>query len=424
MAWSRRDALRAGLATAGMAVCAPLFGGCAPPELRDPRPWAWVGGLRDTAVTVKARVLEGQVPLRLSLDPDLESFIELPPATTGESGVLGWELTELERGTTYHFSAGSSRGSFTTRDTRTGSHRVAFASCADTGSDHPVFDAIRERGPLFFLHMGDLHYRDIGRDDRNRFLRAYDEALSTPAQSRFFSNLPVEYVWDDHDFGPNDSNRESEGKPAASSAFRECVPHHPLALEGEDAPIARAFTVGRVRYIITDCRSARSPRSADEETMLGARQLTWFLNELDQSSRTHALVIWVSSVPWIADGGDTWGGYAAERRVLSDHIVQRGISNLAMLSGDAHMLAIDDGEHNRFSSGGEGPGFPIFQAAALDRPGSRKGGPYTMGPITGGGHFGEMDVEDPGAGPVAVTWRARDALGRVYFEHRFSPAIP
>ena len=40
------------------------------------------------------------------------------------------------------------------------SFRFAFASCASTGSDHPVFDAIRAAEPQFFVHTGDLFYAD------------------------------------------------------------------------------------------------------------------------------------------------------------------------------------------------------------------------------------------------------------------------
>ena len=62
-----------------------------------------------------------------------------------------------------------------------------------------------------------------------------------------------------------------------------------------------------------------------------------------------------------------------------------------MLSGDAHMLAIDDGTHNTY--GGSGPGFPVFHAGALDRPGSLKGGPYSEGAVPDGGQFGVIEVD-------------------------------
>ena len=91
-----------------------------------------------------------------------------------------------------------------------------------------------------------------------------------------------------------------------------------------------------------------------------------------------------------------------------------------MVSGDAHMLAIDDGRNNTFPSDGRGPGFPVFHASALDRSGSTKGGPYAHGSVAGGGHCGEMDIEDDGMGPVRVTWRGRNAHGQVLMSYTFT----
>ena len=66
-----------------------------------------------------------------------------------------------------------------------------------------------------------------------------------------------------------------------------------------------------------------------------------------------------------------------------------------MVSGDAHMIAIDDGTNTNYSDT-PGPGFPLFNAAALDRPGSIKGGPYSEGTVAGGGQFGTLEIEDTG----------------------------
>ena len=67
-----------------------------------------------------------------------------------------------------------------------------------------------------------------------------------------------------------------------------------------------------------------------------------------------------------------------------------------MCSSDLHMLAIDDGTNNDYAPDG-GASFPVMQAAALDRNGSVKGGPYSEGVYPGGGQFGLMEVTDDGA---------------------------
>ena len=56
------------------------------------------------------------------------------------------------------------------------------------------------------------------------------------------------------------------------------------------------------------------------------------------------------------------------------------------------MVAIDDGSHSDYSNRGDA-GFPVMNAAALDRSGSVKGGPYSHGAVAGGGQFGLMTIE-------------------------------
>ena len=81
------------------------------------------------------------------------------------------------------------------------------------------------------------------------------------------------------------------------------------------------------------------------------------------------------------------------------------------------MVAIDDGSNSDYSTAGGG-GFPIFHAAALDRPGSVKGGPYSEGAFPGAGQFGLLHIDDDGT-QVAVELEGRDWTGRVLVHHRF-----
>ncbi|NIS34380.1 MAG: hypothetical protein GWN73_28680, partial [Actinobacteria bacterium] len=105
-------------------------------------------------------------------------------------------------------------------------------------------------------------------------------------------------------------------------AYRENVPHYRLPAGTGDGAIYQAFTVGRVRFVLTDTRSERTA-----ESMLGAEQLRWLERELGTASRSHAVVVWVNPVPWIAPAGagrDDWGGYAQERQHLAETIDRAG----------------------------------------------------------------------------------------------------
>ena len=248
------------------------------------------------------------------------------------------------------------------------------------------------------------------------FSNLYDLTLTQPGQAALYLSVPVAYTWDDHDFGPNDASSTSPSRQAALISYRERVPHYEFSLDGPDAPIAQAFTIGRTRFILTDTRSMKDPKTDEDspdKTVLGSEQLEWFLEELSVSLDTYPVVVWVNSIPWITEveeGADHWGGYSFEREKIAAAIAGAGSEGLVMLAGDAHMLAIDDGSNSSFVPDGSAS-FPVMQAAALDRNGSTKGGPYSEGTFPGGGQFGLMRIIDNGE-EVEVELTGLDWTGR------------
>lgn len=289
---------------------------------------------------------------------------------------------------------------------------IAFSGDAETGSDFRSFSAIRAENPLLFIHLGDLHYENISVNDQDVFHQAYDKVLKSPRQATLYREIPTIYVWDDHDYGPNNSDGTSITKPAAAAAYRSRVPHYPLE---ESTSIYHSFDVGRVRFIVTDQRSAASPNSDTDnssKTMLGTAQKTWFKNLLSNSPGM--LIVWVCP-RWFGKGavagGDSWGGFTTERTELADHIKANCLGRVIILAADLHTLAIDDGTNHDFATGGGCP-IPIFQSAALDQS-VFIGTDATYsegGQFTNRGQYGTMEVSDPDTGAIRVTWHGCDSF--------------
>jgi hypothetical protein len=145
----------------------------------------------------------------------------------------GRRATGLRPATNYRFTvvvdgepdATRGAGSFRTPGVGAESFRVALSSCARVGSNARVFDAIAAADPLVYLQMGDLHYANIGRNSPDAFRSAYDTLLTEPGQAALYRQVPIAYVWDDHDYGPNDADSTSASRPAARQVYREVVPH-------------------------------------------------------------------------------------------------------------------------------------------------------------------------------------------------------
>ena len=400
------------------------------PQSPDSTTVLWAGGVTPTSARIHARVPNKQATVRLAVtsarnwtDPTYVDGTH-PPSS---AAVHHFRLHHLTPDTTYRYALEvngqldtTKGGHFRTFADEPFSFRVALGACAETGSTHPVFTAIRRTDPDLFLHLGDLHYEDITALNPVPYRTAYRQVHASPPQSRLFRSTALAYVWDDHDYGPNNSSRRAPGQSTAQQVYREYVPHYPLSQDDPTAPIYQSFTVGRVRFVLTDLRSARTSNDAPDplQTMMGAQQKAWFKRQLKQAQDEDQVIAWVSSVPWIGDRTDSddhWGGFAWERRELASYIDSLGVDDqLFILSGDAHMVALDDGTHNRYGRM-DSEGFPVVHAAALDRPGSVKGGPYTHGPYPNPftlfgrrpGQFVLMDVTDTGGKEVCVRWSGK-----------------
>lgn len=430
---TRRPACLAAVLAGALAALACGMPSRSEPAAAEPASlvdWVWSGAVTADGATIKARV-PGVRPVRLVGSPqeDLSAPIVSAPQlpSLALDHVVTVRLSDLRPATVYHygFTAGDAvdhahRGRFRTFPAGPASFTVAYGSCAQTGSSHAVWDVIREADPLLFLHMGDFHYEDVASRRRAPYRRAFAASLAAPRQARLYRAVPIAYVWDDHDFGGNTADARSPGRHAVRLVYQEIVPHYPLAAGSGDVPIYQSFAIGRLRFVITDLRSERAPPGAPDgpaKTVMGAPQKAWWREQMLAARAAGQLVVWVSTIPWIGDARssrDGWGHYAGERRELAAFLAAQGLDGrLVMLSGDAHMVAIDDGTHNRYAPGG-GPGFPVMHAAALDRSGSVKGGPYSEGtfpnPLRSGlqaGQFGLMTVRDTGGAEVCIDWSGR-----------------
>lgn len=379
----------------------------------------WSGALGPHSITVKARLSSEQDSVRLAYCPapcpSGPLYSAYASADSITDLVVTFPLDGLlpEREYQYRFEVAGSidvsadrLGRFRTPAEDRGDFSFVFGSCNGM-STHPVWHAMRERDPLFFLSTGDLHYRDPNSNLLDVHRDPYrEDLLSFSPMKEFLHDVPIAYVWDDHDFCGNGSDATFFGKSNAARAYRDYVPHYPLH---QPISIHQSFTIGRVHFILSDLRSGKTP-----EAMMNNTQFAWLLSEFLYARDNGLVAAWVTPLTWNSIGyPENWACQPAERTGLNDLLFGLGVKDAFILSGDAHMLAIDDGTHADFSTQQELQyHYPVFQAAAISRFGSYKGGVFNQGgwhanPSLAHGQFGEVVVADDGA-EVCITfngWR-------------------
>jgi hypothetical protein len=278
---------------------------------------------------------------------------------------------------------------------------MAFGSCL-FNTHSSIFDHILERKPDLFLFSGDMFYGNVEENDVSLFNAWYRDVHDNGALSRLLRRTPIASMWDDHDYGPNDSNRDSPSRNASREAYSLNVPHYEIP-ERSVQGIYQAYTMGRVRVVLTDCRSEADLTGG---RMWSKQQEAWFVDELS-NWQDYAVILWLTSVPWIgapAESGDSWSKYSNFRTRISNVIADFGVENLIILSGDAHMVAMDDGSNSDYATDG-GAGVPVFHAGPLSNAGSSKGGGYSEG-CAGylfflNEQYGVIDIIDNGVNQTA-----------------------
>lgn len=395
-----------------------------------------VGGLAATSARFVAKVPNGPVRIVYSANADMSAPSFSASTAVDGQGVAKVTVTGLTANTQYYWQvedngivATSVTGQFRTHPTLGTATSFSFAAAACSGqsgsptvtddvSDHEVFDTIRQHpvSPRFFVHLGDLHYRNISANTPSLFRQAYDDVLSydgtlgtAARQAKLYRAMGLVYVWDDHDFGGDESDSTATAAPAAQSVYRERVPHYDL---DSASAIYQSFGCGRVLFICSDVRSARSPNTDPDgpsKTMLGAAQKTWMETLLTTPGFDAQFLIWVMPSQWMGTSSDSWDSFQTERDELVTMFGDLDwLDRMCIVSGDVHALAIDSGTGNTWG------GFPVYQFASMDsQPQDAPTNQYDTGPtLPGRNQYGTVHVHDNG-GTVAVTgvgWRGTAAV--------------
>ena len=207
----------------------------------------------------------------------------------------------------------------------------------NTLEDYSVSDSLREK----MLAEGETILSDetVLQAFRNKYSRVFDENYQKMA-----SSFPLMAIWDDHDFGKDNSDGAYPYKEEAKKAFKENYPDY--SFEDEEGGIYYRFSISDVDVFVLDTRWYRVPmQNADGEgkKMLGDEQLSWLLDGLKESKATVKIVF--SSVPLNDYGGDTsfgrpgfdsWMGYKFERNKILSFIEENQIQGVLVFSGDQH----------------------------------------------------------------------------------------
>lgn len=312
-------------------------------------------------------------------------------ATEKEAYAVTLVATGLEPGTTYRYEVminqkpfvSHYKNTFTTQPLwqwRTDPPAIRFAtgSCLyinETTYDRPgkpyggeygILDSIAGKSPDFMLWLGDNTYlREVDWHTRSGVLARYTHTRSTPELQKLLATTYHYAIWDDHDFGPNNSDRSYPGKRWTQEAFRLFWPAQHTNLAGSGG-ITGFFQWGDCEFFLMDDRYHRTPNNSTDpdKVMLGKEQVDWLLDALTSSFAPFKFVAVGNQVLFPKPGDENLTGFPAEYDRLIKGITDRKISGVVFLTGDRH--------HTELTK--------------LERPGTYPLYDFTISPLTSGTH--------------------------------------
>lgn len=318
----------------------------------------WVGSDHEHDIVLRVGVKNSRSPQRLinasiKAENGMSCKITiglLEPGTTYVYGLSDADPTAKADDRTYEFTTQS----LWQWRTDPPSFRLTTGSCAYAnetaydrpgtpyGGDYAIYDSIAAKKPDLMLWLGDnVYLREVDFESMSAIQHRYNQTRGLPELQKLMTACPNVAIWDDHDFGPNDSNGSYVHKDSTLEAFRDywCNPGSGVAGTCGENGIATSFTFADVDFFLLDNRYNRTLaniKGAATPTILGEDQLQWFLQSLATSKAPFKIV---------AIGGqflntealfENYSNYPAERQKILDFIDQNNITGVIFLTGDRH----------------------------------------------------------------------------------------
>jgi hypothetical protein len=345
--------------------------------------------------------------------------------------------------------------------------RIGFTACSKINFDaqQAVWTEMAAQRPDHLLLLGDQIYMDYWGDARKGMpevgLTGYelDKPASLPiaefkAQMRLRYRLQFEVpsfqalirqvgaagtvamIWDDHDFGFNNSYGKAgaatagvitaDKKVVSRSLFEEFrlnvdklrTTQGPLAYQAlepvlaQDASVYSAFTLGSARVLMLDTRTFRQPPAANHPELLGQAQ--WDELEKEVRNSPQKLIVICSGSPFTEEAtlsDQSWkqgkyskfSAYVDYDRLV--HLAAQVNRRIVFIGGDSHKVDLHTGT----------PGLVEIVCAGAAAP----KGPLFMN----GRHFGLLDIDDAGHAQTRLFKRGKVQIEQALFGQGVAGAV-
>jgi len=263
------------------------------------------------------------------------------------------------------------------------------------GSGYSIFESINAKTPDIMIWGGDnLYLREADWDSKTGILHRYTHSRSIKEMQPLLAKTQNFAIWDDHDFGPNDSDRSFYNKNLTLEAFKDFWANKSYGMTPEqNEGNYSTFNWGDVQFFLLDDRFFKSPndRKTGERTILGDKQFEWLIDALSSSKASFKIIYIGGQVITTAARFENYATYPEEKERLLKEILNNKIKGVLFLSGDRHFTELSKLERTGT--------YPIYD--------------WTVSPLTSG--ISESYKEDKNTNQVEGSLFAVNNFGVISF---------
>jgi len=212
------------------------------------------------------------------------------------------------------------------------------------GDGYQIFNSMANLNPDFMIWLGDnIYLREPDWNSKTGIFHRYTHTRSLPEMQAFLASTHNYAIIDDHDFGPNDSNKSFWNKNQTLEAF-DLFWANPSQGVGNIEGAITSFQWGDADFFLLDNRTHRSPnkRKTGEKTQLGEDQIQWLINNLTESYGSFKFIVMGGQLLSTSPTYESYSnyGFEDERQRIIDYIYAENIKNVVFLTGDVHFSEI------------------------------------------------------------------------------------
>ncbi|WP_375559909.1 alkaline phosphatase D family protein [Bernardetia sp. OM2101] len=211
------------------------------------------------------------------------------------------------------------------------------------GSEYEIFTSLYKENVDFMVWGGDNTYlREPDFGSRSGILHRYTHTRSLPEMQPLLANVHNYATWDDHDFGPNDSDYTFWNKDITAEVFQ--LFWHSLntsIIEGANNVVS-TFVWGDAQFFMLDNRTFRQAQDyeAENKNYFGEAQVQWLIESLVSSKAPFKFVVAGGQILNESAIFENYATYKEERQKVLDAIKKQNISGVIFLTGDRHHSVI------------------------------------------------------------------------------------